>query len=54
MSAKPRAVVHWRKKDGSGSGHGKPIDAAAAYAWAERANREHPDIDHWVVVEGPR
>lgn len=40
--------VHWRSKLTGFKGCGQPINESAAYANASYANKEHPDILHWV------
>jgi len=46
--------VVWENRDSRNGGMGEPISEAAAKAWVEHANREHPEIHHWAepVADG--
>lgn len=49
MSKKPTAVIGWRSKLTGYAGHGSPIDRKSAELIRDQAQKDFPDIDHFLI-----
>lgn len=43
-----KLIVFWKSKLTGAEGHGGPIDANVAEAWAEYGNVTYPELVHWT------
>jgi hypothetical protein len=42
------AIIYWRFKGQKRVHHGRPIALSAAIAWCKYANKEYPELIHWI------
>ena len=40
--------IAWKSKITGATGNGEFMNKATAEAWLEKANKEHPDLEHWL------
>lgn len=44
-----KLIVFWKSKMTVAEGHGEPIDANLAEAWARHGNATYPELVHWTA-----
>jgi alpha/beta superfamily hydrolase len=43
--------IAWKSKATGAEGHGEYMDMKTAEAWLEKANKEYPELEHWLESE---
>lgn len=43
--------IMWKSRLTGTTGNGEYVDEEIARAWLEKANKEHPEIEHWLEPE---
>ena len=43
--------ISWKSKETGATGHGEYLDKEEAESWLENANKENPEIEHWLEPE---
>lgn len=43
--------IEWKNKTTGFTGHGEYMDKETAKAWLDKANKERPDLEHWLKPE---